>query len=81
MLPTKTKQYNNRVHTSSNITPLQASLKKNEEFVHKNSFDKRKIIKPKFQIRRNVGVADLKRFFPKGETTNWSHKMYAKCRN
>ena len=33
ILPTKTKQYNYGVHTSTNLTPIQASLKKNEGFV------------------------------------------------
>ena len=36
ILPTKTKQYNNRVHTSTKLTPIQASLKKNEGFVYNN---------------------------------------------
>ena len=36
VLPTITKQYNNRVHSSTKLTPIQASLKKNEGFVYKN---------------------------------------------
>ena len=36
VLQTITKQYNNRVHTSTNFTPIQASLKKKEGFVYKN---------------------------------------------
>ena len=35
VLSTITKQYNIRIHTSTNLTPLQASLKKNEGFVRK----------------------------------------------
>ena len=31
-----TKQYNNRIHSSTKLTPIQASLKKNEGYVHKN---------------------------------------------
>ena len=38
--------------------------------------DKRKKIKPKFQINDLVRVADLKRTFSKGDTTNWSSKLY-----
>ena len=38
--------------------------------------DKRKKIKPKLQINDLVRVADLKRTFSKGDTTNWSYKMY-----
>ena len=76
VLPTITKQYNNRVHSSTKLTPIQASLKKNEGFVYKNLLDKRNKIKPKFQINNLVRTADLKRTFSKGDTTNWSYKLY-----
>ena len=35
-LPIITKQYFNRIHFSTELTLIQASLKKNEKFVHKN---------------------------------------------
>ena len=38
--------------------------------------DKRKKIKPKFQVNDFVRTADLKRTFSKGDTTNWSYKLY-----
>ena len=76
VLPTITKQYNNRIHSSTKLTPIQASLKKNEGYVHKNLLDKRKKITPKFQINDLVRVADLKKTFSKGDTTNWSYKLY-----
>ena len=76
VLPTITKQYNNRIHSSTKLTPIQASLKKNEGFVYKNLLDKRKKITPKFQINDLVRVADLKKTFSKGDTTNWSYKLY-----
>ena len=58
------------------MTPIQASLKKNEGYVYKNLLDKRKKITPKFQINDLVRVADLKKTFSKGDTTNWSYKLY-----
>ena len=76
VLPTITKQYNNRIHTSTKLSPKDASLKKNEGFVYINLLDKRKKIKPKFQINDLVRTADLKRTFSKGDTTNWSYKLY-----
>ena len=76
VLPTITKQYNNRIHSSTKLTPIQASLKKNEGFVYKNLLDKRKKIKPKYEIDDLVRTADLKRTFSKGDTTNWSYKLY-----
>ena len=75
-LPAIMKKYNNKVHSSSKLTPIQASLKKNEGYVYKNLLDKRNKIKPKFQINDLVRTADLKKTFSKGDTTNWSYKLY-----
>ena len=58
------------------MTPIQASLKKNEGFVYKNLLDKRKKVSPKFQINDLVRTADLRKTFSKGDTTNWSYKLY-----
>ena len=76
VLPTITKQYNNKVHSSTKLTPIQASLKKNEGYVYKNLLDKRKKIKPKNEIGDLVRAADLKKTFSKSDTTNWSYKLY-----
>ena len=65
ILPTITKQYNNRVHSSTKLTPIQASLKKNEGFANKNLLHKRKKIKPKFQVNDLVRKTDLKKTFSK----------------
>ena len=75
VLPTVTKQYNNRIHSSAKLTPIQASLKKNEGYVYKILLDKRKKITPKFQINDLVRTADLKKTFSKGDTTKWSLLM------
>ena len=58
------------------LTPIQASLKKNEGFVYKNLLDKRKKTKPKFQVNDLVRTADLKKTCSKSDTTNWSYKLY-----
>ena len=76
ILSTITKQCNNRIHSTTKLTPIQASLKKNEEFVYKNLINKRKKVKPKFQLNDLVRTSDLKRTFSKGDTTNWSYKLY-----
>ena len=76
VLPTITKQYNNKIHSSTKLTPVQASLKKNEGFVYKNLLDKRKKVKPKYEIGDLVRTADLKKTFSKGDTSNWSYKLY-----
>ena len=76
VLQTITKQYNNKTHSSTKLTPTQASLKKSEGYVYKNLLDKRKKVKPKFQINHLVRTADLKKTFSKSDTTNWSYKLY-----
>ena len=76
VLPIITKQYNIRIHSSTKLSPKEGSLKKNEGYVYKNLLDKRKKITPKFQINDLVRVADLKKTFSKGDTTNWSYKLY-----
>ena len=58
------------------MTPIQATLKKNEGFVYKNLLDKRKKVNPKFQVNDLVRTADLKKTFSKGDMTNWSYKLY-----
>ena len=51
-------------------------MKKNGGFVYKNLIDKRNKIKPKFQINNLFITADLMKTFSKGDTTNWSYKLY-----
>ena len=58
------------------MTPIQASLKKNEGFVYNNLLGKRKRINPKFQINDLVRTADLKKTFSKGDIISWSYKFY-----
>ena len=76
VLPIITKQYNKRTHSSTTLTPIQASLKKNEGYVYKNLLDKRNKIKPKYEMGDLFRAADLKKTFSKGDTTNWSYKSY-----
>ena len=58
------------------LTPVEGSLKKNERYVYHNLLDKRKIIQPKYQVNDLVRTADLKKTFSKGDTTNWSYRLY-----
>ena len=51
-------------------------MKNNDGFVYTNLLHKRKKVNPKFQINDLVRTADLKRTFSKGDTINWSYKMY-----
>ena len=58
------------------MTPIMASKKANEKLVYTNLQDKRKILKPKDKLGDLVRTADIKRVFSKGDSTNWSYKLY-----
>ena len=58
------------------MTPIQASLKKNEGNVYNKILDKRKRVCPKFKSNDLVRTADLKKAFSKRDTTIWSYQLY-----
>ena len=72
-LPSVIKQSNNTIDSSTKMTPIQANKKSNEKEVYSNLKDKREIQKPKFQLGR---LADIKRVFSKGDSTNWNFILY-----
>ena len=75
-LPSVIKQYNNTIHSSTKMTPNQASKKSNEKIVYNNLKDNREAHKPKFQLGQLVRTADIKKVFSKGDSTNYSYKLY-----
>ena len=75
-VPIKTKQYNNGIHSSTKLTPIQAPLKKTEGYVYHKLLDKRNKRKSKFQVNDLVRTADLRRTFSKANTNIWSDKLY-----
>ena len=58
------------------MTPIGASKKSIEKLVYTNLQDKRVKQKPKFKLGQLVPTADIKRVFSKGDSTNWSYKLY-----
>ena len=58
------------------MTPIQASKKANEKLVYSNLQDRRVRQKPKFKLGQLVRTADIKKVFSKGDSTNWSYKLY-----
>ena len=75
-LPSVTKQYNITIHHSIKMTPIQASKKSNEKLLYNNLKDNREIQKPNYKLGQLVRTADNKRVFSKGDSTNWSYKLY-----
>ena len=75
-LPSVVKKYNNTIHHSTKMTPIQASKKSNEKSVFDNLRDDRQKQRPKFKLGQLVRTADIKRVFSKGDSTNYSYKLY-----
>ena len=75
-LPSVIKQYNNTLQSSTKMTPIQASKKSKEKLVYTNLRDNREVQKPKFKLGQLVRTADIKRVFSKGDSTNYSYKLY-----
>ena len=75
-LPSVIKKYNNTIHNSIKMTPVQASKKSNQKLVYNNLKDDREKQKPKYKLGQLVRTADIKRVFSKGDSTNWSYKLY-----
>ena len=70
------KKYNNTIRHSTKMTPNQASKKVNENLVYSNLQDQRVKQAPKYKLGQLVRTADIKRVFSKGDSTNWSYKLY-----
>ena len=75
-LSTITTKYNNKIHSSTKMSPIQASKKSNESEVYTNLQDKRKKRKPKYKLGDLVRTADTRNIFSKSDSTNWSYKLY-----
>ena len=75
-LPSVIKKFNNTIHNSTKMKPIDASKKSNEKIVHSNLQNKRKILNPKYKLGQLVRTADIKRVFSKGDSTNYSYKLY-----
>ena len=75
-LPSVVKKYNNTIHNSIKMTPVQASKKSNEKEVYSNLQDQRVKQPPKYKLGQVVRTADIKRVSSKGDSTNYSYKLY-----
>ena len=64
-------KYNNRVHTTTRMTPFEASNKPIDPptFVNKPK-------QPKFQVGDYVRVPDKRNIHSKGYTTNWNRELF-----
>ena len=79
ILPDLVEDYNNTVHTSIKMTPIEASKKKNELIAWRNLYpDRYKIhnLQPKFSVGDEVRITKKKKVFEKGYTTRWTEEIF-----
>lgn len=71
-------QYNNTKHSSIKMTPVEASLKKNETTVWRNLYGVGTISSdsPKFSIGDRVRISKKKKTFEKGYTPRWTEEVF-----
>ena len=58
------------------MTPFQASKISNEKLVYSNLQGRRDKYQPKYKFGQLVRTADIKKVFSKGDSTNYSYKLY-----
>lgn len=76
-LPQLLKEYNSTVHRTIGMRPIDASLKKNEEFLLRKIYSPRgKSKKPKYAEGDHVRISKRKTLFAKGYTPNWSAEIF-----
>ena len=71
-------QYNNSIHSSIKMTPMEASRKENENKVWRNSYPEfvGKTLTPKFSIGDHVGITENEKIFDKGFTQRWTEEVF-----
>ena len=78
-LPELVEDYNNTIHSSTKLSPIDASKKKNELTVWRNLYpDRYKInnLTPKFSVGDEVRISKKKTVFEKGYTTRWTEEIF-----
>ena len=79
VLPELVEDYNNTVHSSTKLTPIDASKEENELTVWRNLYpDRFKIneLTPKFSVGDEVRITKKKKVFEKGYTTRWTEEIF-----
>jgi len=72
-------RYNNTIHSSIDMTPKEASEKKNEVKVWRNLYGNdatQKDMTPKFKVGDKVRITTKKGIFEKGYTARWTEEVF-----
>lgn len=73
MLPELVKKYNNTVHTSTNMKPVDVYENK-KELVYEVIWERE--IKPKYKAGDYVRISRARGIFEKGYTQGWTHEVF-----
>ena len=86
VLPDLVKEYNNTVHSTIKMTPVEASKKENEEKVYKTAYEpteketrkniEKKILKNEIEEGDRVRISRKKKEGSKGYEPNWSDEIF-----
>ena len=79
VLPDLVEDYNNTVHSSTKLTPIEASKEENELKVWRNLYPDRyktSRLNPKFSVGDEVRITKKKKIFEKGYTTRWTEEIF-----
>src|SRR5271157_2057892 len=77
MLDKLMNKYNNTVHSTIKMTPVEASQPENKNKVLNNhGFQNDRQLKPKFEAGDRVRISRTKAVFEKGYLPNWSEAIY-----
>ena len=70
------KKYNETIHHSTKMSPIEASKKSNEDEVFFNLRDKRKKRQPKYKLNDLGRTVDKRNVFSKFDSADWSYNLY-----
>jgi len=80
ILPQLVDRYNNTIHSSIKMTPVEASKKINENIVWTNLYPTSQDIKapkePMYSVGDKVRIMKKKKFFEKGYTPRWTEEIF-----
>ena len=79
VLPDLVEDYNNTVHSSTKLTPVEASKEENQLKVWRNLYPDRyktSRLNPKFSVGDEVRITKKKKVFEKGYTTRWTEEIF-----
>src|SRR5690606_21539749 len=77
--------YNNKIHSTTKLTPIDASKKENEQYLlelQEKRYNKIVISTtniPKYKINDKVRISLVKNKLQKGYESNWSREIYTIC--